>query len=48
MDKMEGFGVFRWPDGRVYTGKFLNDKMHDQDPAPKSKIEYLDGTYMEG
>lgn len=25
---MHGKGVFKWPDGRVYTGQYLNDKKH--------------------
>ena len=23
---MEGYGVFNWPDGRVYKGEYVNDK----------------------
>ena len=23
---MEGFGTFKWPDGRSYEGHYVNDK----------------------
>jgi hypothetical protein len=25
---MHGFGIYYWPDGRVYSGEFKNDKKH--------------------
>ena len=25
---MHGKGIFRWVDGRVYDGEYLNDKKH--------------------
>ena len=25
---MEGIGVYRWKDGRIYIGEYLNDKKH--------------------
>lgn len=26
--KINGFGVFKWPDGRHYIGEFVNAQMH--------------------
>lgn len=25
---MHGKGIFKWPDGRVYEGDYMNDKKH--------------------
>lgn len=25
---MHGKGIFKWPDGRVYTGDYFEDKKH--------------------
>lgn len=25
-NKMEGYGVFTWPDGRRYEGEYIDDK----------------------
>ena len=25
-NKMNGFGRFKWPDGRIFEGEYLNDK----------------------
>ena len=25
-NRMEGEGVFEWPDGRIYNGEYVNDK----------------------
>ncbi len=27
---MNGYGVLRWPDGKVYEGQFENDLKHGQ------------------
>ena len=28
--QIEGFGEFKWPDGRHYIGNFVNSQMHGQ------------------
>ena len=25
---MHGYGVYKWDDGRIYEGEYLNDKKH--------------------
>ena len=45
---MNGDGEFRWPDGRRYIGKFMNDKIYDQDVNAKSRMEFPDGQYWVG
>lgn len=27
---MHGKGVYKWPDGKKYTGDFVNDKKHGE------------------
>ena len=27
-NKMHGYGVFEWPDGRRYEGGYVDDKKH--------------------
>ena len=27
-DKKQGFGVFTWPDGRMYEGEWFDGKQH--------------------
>ena len=40
---MHGTGHFTWPDGRLYTGEYANDKKHG-----KGKFEWPDGKVYEG
>jgi hypothetical protein len=40
---MHGKGVFKWPDGRVYEGDYLNDKKHGN-----GKVSWPDGREYEG
>jgi len=27
-DKKDGYGLFKWPDGRAYEGGYKNDRKH--------------------
>lgn len=40
---MNGFGKFKWMDGRFYEGEFLNDKKHGN-----GKMTWLGGKIYEG
>ncbi len=40
---MHGKGVFKWPDGRVYEGDYVNDKKHGI-----GKVTWPDGRVYEG
>jgi len=40
---MSGYGVYKYPDGRKYTGEFVNDKMHG-----KGVYEWGDGRVYDG
>ncbi len=38
----------RWPDGRVYNGRFSGDSITDQEENAKSRFEWPDKAYYEG
>ena len=40
-NKMEGYGVFSWPDGRKYEGEYIDDK---KEGSSLSEIAILDFT----
>lgn len=40
---MDGYGVFYWPDGRIYEGDYLNDKKHG-----KGLFKWSDGREYNG
>ncbi|CAK69025.1 unnamed protein product (macronuclear) [Paramecium tetraurelia] len=42
-NKMHGYGVYQWTDGRSYHGEYLNDKKHG-----KGKYFWPDGKVFEG
>lgn len=37
---MDGKGVFKWPDGRVYDGEYKNDKKDGYGILITPKFEY--------
>ena len=43
MGKKEGKGKYRFNDGRVYEGEWVDGKQHG-----KGRIVYFDGTVVEG
>ena len=42
-DLRSGYGIQKWPDGRVYEGEWLNDEFHG-----KGKSTWADGRIYEG
>ena len=40
---MHGHGIFTWPDGRIYTGNYVEDKKHGF-----GKFVWPDGKVYEG
>ena len=40
---MEGKGIFKWPDGRVYEGEYKNDKKDGY-----GEFEWADGRKYKG
>ena len=45
---MEGRGVFRWPNGRVYEGNFVNNKKSGNGKMTWPEGNYYDGEWEEG
>lgn len=43
-----GYGVFTWPDGRVYKGSWLNGKQHGQGEYKNQKGKIKKGMWSEG
>ena len=40
---MSGKGTFHWPDGRSYSGEFVNDLKHGE-----GLMKNIDGTFHQG
>jgi hypothetical protein len=40
---MHGFGVFKWPNGQIFSGDYLEDKKNG-----KGELTLSDGTIVRG
>lgn len=47
-DKKEGHGIFYWPDGRKYEGKWKNGKQHGEGTYTSSSGKIKLGIWDEG
>jgi len=43
-----GFGKYKWPDGRSYTGYWHNDKRHGMGKYYWSDGDFYEGEFIEG
>ena len=48
MNKMHGQGVFKWSDGRVYDGFFVNDYRQGQGSLTWPDNSKYEGTWLKG
>ena len=47
-DKKHGKGVFLWPDGRVYSGEWMNGKQHGKGEYKNKKGLARNGVWENG
>ena len=47
-NKMDGKGVYKWPDGRKYEGNWVDDKKHGQGTFHWPDGRRYDGQWKDG
>lgn len=47
-NKMSGFGIMKWPDGKIYEGEFMNDLKHGKGKLVTSDGKVYEGTWVAG
>jgi len=45
---MSGFGVMKWPDGKIYEGEFMNDLKHGKGKLVTTEGKVYEGTWVAG
>ena len=45
---MSGYGVMKWPDGKVYEGEFMNDLKHGKGRLVTQDGKVYEGTWVAG
>jgi hypothetical protein len=48
LDKKQGYGTYTWPDGRIYDGKWYNDRQHGEGLYTDKKGKKKTGEWIEG
>ena len=48
LNKMQGRGIFKWPDGRIYEGEYWNDKKHGKGRIISSHGRSKEGIWING
>jgi len=48
MGKIHGIGTYRWTDGRVYFGDWVNDKQHGKGITYLANGKKQEGTFKNG
>ena len=48
MNKMHGRGLFKWPDGRMYDGEYMNDKKHGKGTLISAHGRRKEGLWANG